>query len=87
MNKLIEIVVGLIPTSTLAAIVASLVTKALANIKDKEKALKVCSAASAVADAAKIASDAAKDCEITEDEVNDISASIQFAVKQIREAG
>lgn len=86
MNTILATLVGLLPASTIAAVIANLITKALANIKDKEKAGKIAEASACVADAAKITAEAVKDCEVTEDEVNQVTDAVTKAVIAIKEA-
>lgn len=83
---MLKLIAKLLPASTIAALVAEYLTKALRNIKNRDRAAKISAAVSATADAVKVVGDAVKDCEVTEAEVNNATVAIESAVMSIIEA-
>lgn len=85
-NKVITALIGLVPASTIASIVARCVTQMLQKVKDKEKLSEVSSAVAATSQAVDVIGKAVADCQVTEDEVNTAATAIENAVKAIMSA-
>lgn len=85
-EKAVGLIVTIVPANSIAGVIASLVTKALSKIKNKDKLAKISEAVGACGKAVNITAEACKDGEITESEVNEVSDSIEVAVVKIIEA-
>lgn len=86
MKSIIKFALKFVPANTIAAIIAEYVTAALQKIKDKDRMAKVGEAVSATGGAVKIVGEAIHDCEITEQEVNEVGDAVKLAVEKIVEA-
>lgn len=78
-----KLLLKLVSADTIAAFIAELVTKALAKIKDKEKAALVSVAVAQCGNAVSVCGKAVEDCNVTDEEVNQIAASVESAVRAI----
>ena len=78
-----KLILKLIPTSTIASLIAEYATKALSNVSDKERAAKISVAIAHCGTAVTTAGKAVEDCTITEDEVNAVKADVTTAVTAI----
>jgi len=81
-----KLLLKLIPASTIAALIAEYVTKALQKIENKERAALVSKAVSECGAAVTVCGKAVEDCTITEEEVDKVSDAIKTAVNAIIEA-
>lgn len=81
-----KLLLKLIPTETIAALIAEYITKALSKIDNKEKAQAISIAVAACSNAVNICAEAVKDCEVTEGEVNQITDGVKTAITAIVEA-
>lgn len=82
-----KLALKLVPNGVLASLIAELLTDAMKKgVKNKEKCAKVCDACSESGKALTTFSDAARDCEFTEDEIENCTAATKSAVEKIIEA-
>lgn len=80
---MLKLIAKLLPASTIAALVAEYVTKALQKIDNKDRAAKISVAVTACGKAVETTGKAVEDCKITEEEVNAVSGDITAAVTAI----
>jgi len=83
---MLKMLIKLIPASTIASLIAEYVTKALQKIDNKERAALVSKAVAECGKAVTVVGKAVEDCTITEAEVNEVTTSVETAVKAIIEA-
>ena len=77
---------NILPASTIASWIAGIVTKALTNIKDKDKAALIAAAVASCGKATETTAKAVEDCVVTDEEVNEVTTAITEAVTAIIKA-
>ena len=80
---MMKLIAKFLPASTIAALVAEYVTKALQKIDNKEKAALISKAVAECGNAVTVCGKAVEDCTITEDEANSVADAVETAVTSI----